>query len=581
GGKISAENVEKLNAAIREAYQKVDTNGNVSGTVPTVTSTTPVWVQKQIKVTYYDNENNARTNNQDDSVDYVDVLFKQIRKEATPTAPAISVPEDGSASVTPKGNTDKLVVSYRPTDQNTDTIITVKKSGTTWGAVDTLPNGVTVNPSNGVVSITEPTVKDLSTITAKATYLNSDESSARDTVKTPDNVAPTVSFNGKALTPNADDTRFIIYRGANFNPTFSVHDNKSDVNLSITGLPKGIGVLSTRGGKDFNYTIPANPVANDASFVEGTATVVATDARNNTATYKFKYRIVDIQAKNSTTENRAVGSELGNARNYFKVAESNTAENDKYYPNDIQFKWTELDPRTLRPTDVPNTTKLNELGTITKYIPTAVFPNTVYTKRINNVDYTIYAPAKKIVPKTFNVTDNVKPTVKLVQNNQDITLSESTTTNALPKVTVYRGEKAEITVKASDNTGKLSRFATSGLPSGVTETGASSSDSATDAAPLAHTLSGKVATNTALGDKVLTVVASDKTTPTNTTTVKFKLDVKAQNEKYTPTAGTTVKVGNIGTISQPDEDKIKNAVTVPALSEEATRDGVTKRLKDN
>ena len=179
------------------------------------------------------------------------------------------------------------------------------------------------------------------------------------------------------------------------------------------------------------------------------------------------------------------------------------------------------------------------------------------------------------------MTDNVKPTVKLVQNNQDITLSESTTTNALPKVTVYRGEKAEITVKASDNTGKLSRFATSGLPSGVTETGASSSDSATDAAPLAHTLSGKVATNTALGDKVLTVVASDKTTPTNTTTVKFKLDVKAQNEKYTPTAGTTVKVGNIGTISQPDEDKIKNAVTVPALSEEATRDGVTKRLKDN
>ena len=200
GGKISAENVAKLNAAIREAYQKVDTNGNVSGTVPTVTSTTPVWVQKQIKVTYYDNENNARTNNQDDSVDYVDVLFKQIRKEATPTAPTISVPEDGSASVTPKGTTDKLVVSYRPTDQNADTIITVKKSGTTWGAVDTLPNGVTVNPSNGVVSITEPTVKDLSIITAKATYLNSDEASATDTVKTPDNVAPTVSFNGKALT---------------------------------------------------------------------------------------------------------------------------------------------------------------------------------------------------------------------------------------------------------------------------------------------------------------------------------------------------------------------------------------------
>ena len=441
-----------------------------------------------------------------------------------------------------------------------------------------------------IATINVPEALPLTEITARTSVQNSygkvesELSAPVRPTEAPDNVAPKVLFNGKELTQNADNTRFIIYRGANFNPTFKVQDDKNNVTLSITDLPKGIANVSKSGNKEFNYTITGDPVAVDAPLEERIATVTATDGHNR-VTYKFKYRIVDIQAKNSTTENRAVGSELGNPRDHFKVAESNTVNNtvnnDKYYPNDIQFKWTELDPRTLRPTDVPNTTKLNELGTITKYIPTAVFPNTVYTKRINNVDYTIYAPAKKIVPKTFNVTDNVKPTVKLVQNNQDTTLSESTTTNALPKVTVYRGEKTEITVKASDNTGKLSRFATSGLPSGVTETGASSSDSATDAAPLAHTLSGKVATNTALGDKVLTVVASDKTTPTNTTTVKFKLDVKAQNEKYTPTAGTTVTVGNIGTISQPDEDKIKNAVTVPALSEEATRDGVTKRLKDN
>ncbi|MDU2561088.1 MAG: sialoglycan-binding domain-containing protein, partial [Streptococcus mitis] len=351
-----------------------------------------------------------------------------------------------------------------------------------------------------IATINVPEALPLTEITARTSVQNSygkvesELSAPVRPTEVPDNVAPKVLFNGKELTQNADNTRFIIYRGANFNPTFKVQDDKNNVTLSITGLPTGVADVSKSGKKEFDYTIPDNAVATDAPFGERIATVTATDG-HNTAIYKFKYRIVDIQAKNSTTENRAVGSELGNARNYFKVAESNTAENDQYYPNDIQFKWTELDPRTFRPTDVPNTTKLNELGTITKYIPTAVFPNTVYTKRINNVDYTIYAPAKKIVPKTFNVTDNVKPIVKLVQNNQDTTLSESTTTNALPKVTVYRGEKAEITVKASDNTGKLSRFATSGLPSGVTETGASSSDSATDAAPLAHTLSGKVATN--------------------------------------------------------------------------------------
>ena len=436
-----------------------------------------------------------------------------------------------------------------------------------------------------IATINVPEALPLTEITARTSVQNSygkvesELSAPVRPTEVPDNVAPKVLFNGKELTQNADNTRFIIYRGANFNPTFRVQDDKNDVTLSITGLPKGVADVSKSGKKEFDYTIPDNAVATDAPFGERIATVTATDARNNTATYRFKYRIVDIQAKNSTTENRTIGSVLGDPHDHFKVAESTIADSDKYYPTNMQFKW--FNSSTFSFTDSDKNTKLNEVGTITKYIATAVFPGVKNTKEIDGVNYTIYSPAQKPVQMTFNVTDNVKPIVKLVQNNQDTTLSESTTTNALPKVTVYRGEKAEITVKASDNTGKLSRFATSGLPSGVTETGASSSDSATDAAPLAHTLSGKVATNTALGDKVLTVVASDKTTPTNTTTVKFKLDVKAQNEKYTPTAGTTVKVGNIGTISQPDEDKIKNAVTVPALSEEATRDGVTKRLKDN
>ena len=135
GRTISAENVKKLNDAIHEAYKKIDTNGHEvdAAKVPKISSTTPVWVKKQIKVTYYDNENNARTNNQDDSVDYVDVLFKNIRKETAPTTPTVSTPADGTVSVTPNGTTDKLVVSYRPTNQNADTTITVKKSGTTWG----------------------------------------------------------------------------------------------------------------------------------------------------------------------------------------------------------------------------------------------------------------------------------------------------------------------------------------------------------------------------------------------------------------------------------------------------------------
>ena len=465
-------------------------------------------------------------------------------------------------------------------------------NGVPTGSTVTLYSGTKVigtgNTTGSTATIRVSEALPSTAITAKTTVRNngtveSELSAPATPTEVPDRVAPTVSINGNRLTANADDNRFIIYRGANFNPTFRVQDDKNNVTLSITDLPKGVANVSTNGSKDLSYTIPENTVAPDAPFGESTATVTATDGRNS-ATYRFKYRIVDIQAKNSTTENRALGSALGNPHDHFKVAESNTVENDKYYPTGMQFKWIELNRSTITTTDVPNTINLNELGNVTKYFATAVFPAVKNTKEIDRVNYTIYSPKQKAIPITFNVTDNVKPTVKLVgDNGSDTTLSESTATNALPKVTVYRGEKAEITVKASDNTGKLSRFATSGLPSGVTETGASSSDSATDAAPLAHTLSGKVATNTALGDKVLAVVASDKTTPTNTTTVKFKLDVKAQNEKYTPTAGTTpVAVNNIGSISPSDLEKIKNSVTVPNLSQEARNSGgVTTSLKNH
>ena len=434
-------------------------------------------------------------------------------------------------------------------------------------------------------------------ITAKTTVKNngtveSEFSAPVTPTEVPDKVAPTVLINGKKLTTNADDNRFIIYRGANFNPTFRVQDDKSNhVNLSITGLPNGVANVTTSGGKEFNYTIPDNTVANEAPFGESIASVVASDGRNS-ETYKFKYRIVDIQAKNSTTENRALGSELGDPHNHFKVAESNTVENDKYYPTDTQFKWKEFNSSAFSFTDVANNTKLNEVGSVTKYIATATFPNTVNTKRIDNVDYTIYTPAKKAVSMTFNVADTVKPTVKLVgDNGSDTTLSESTPEASLPRVTVYRGEKANVTIKASDNTGKIKELRGSGMPNGIwfnKNPNANSevwlsSDNATETNPLRHTITGVVEKGNRIEEKSVTINATDKSDPSNVTTVKFKMVVKEQKDKYTPTAGTTpVAVNNIGSISNSDLDKIKNSVSVPNLSPEAIRDGgVRTSLKNN
>ena len=465
----------------------------------------------------------------------------------------------------------------------------------------TLYSGNTVigtgNTKGTTATITVSKALPSTAITAKTTVKNngtveSEFSAPVTPTEVPDKAAPTVSINGNRLTTNADDNRFIIYRGANFNPTFRVQDDKSNnVNLSITGLPNGVANVTTSGGKEFNYTIPDNYVADGASFGESTATVVANDGRNS-ATYKFKYRIVDIQAKNSTTENRALGSELGDPHNHFKVAESNTAENDKYYPSNMQFKWNELNLSTFQTTEVSNNTRLNESGRITKYIATAVFPGVVNTKEIDRVNYTIYSPAKKAVQMTFNVTDTVKPIVKLVgDDGSDTTLSESTPEASLPRVTVYRGEKANVTIKASDNTGKIKELRGSGMPNGIwfnKNPNANSevwlsSDNATETNPLRHTITGVVEKGNRIEEKSVTINATDKSDPSNVTTVKFKMVVKEQKDKYTPTAGTTpVAVNNIGSISNSDLDKIKNSVSVPNLSPEAIRDGgVRTSLKNN
>ena len=375
GRTISAENVKKLNDAIHEAYKKIDTNGHEvdAAKVPKITSATPVWVKKQIKVTYYDNENNARTNNQDDSVDYVDVLFKNIRKETAPTKPTVSTPTDGTVSVTPNGTTDKLVVSYRPTNQNSDTTITVKKSGTTWGTLDTLPNGVKVNSSNGVVSIAESTVKDESTVTAKATYLNSDDATATGVAKNPDNIAPTVTLNGTTLTENASNKTVHVFRGSLLELPLKYYDNAATGRVNISykndgGLPQGVW-FNDNANASSNYTINQNEktvssqgsytvrgnVSNTASLGERSITLKVSDSADgnvdsgNKKEVKFNVRTYDIEP-NSTKVTVEKGTTLSAQDAKAAVTKVNGALD---LPEGTTYEWVDTNGRNQ--TVTPNT----------------------------------------------------------------------------------------------------------------------------------------------------------------------------------------------------------------------------------
>ncbi|WP_261023242.1 YSIRK-type signal peptide-containing protein, partial [Streptococcus mitis] len=302
------------------------------------------------------------------------------------------------------------------------------------------------------------------TIVEQGGTVTSERSEAVTPTEIPDKVAPTVLLNGNRLTTNENDNRFIIYRGAAFNPTFNVTDESRIGSLMVRNLPKGVYFNKVNNvdkelvgtSTTLNHTISdddSNKVADDATLGEQIALVEASDQYGNSATYKFKYRIVDIQAKNSTTENRAVGSTLGNPHDHFKVAESNTVENDKYYPTNMQFKWKEFDIRNSRFTDVPDNTRLNEVGTITKYIATAVFPGVKNTKEIDRVNYTIYSPIQKAIPMTFNVKPNA-PTISQPQFNGTAGTRPNVTVENLP-TNAQLQNGANVTVELYQGTTKV------------------------------------------------------------------------------------------------------------------------------
>ena len=97
-------------------------------------------------------------------------------KGTKPTKPLVVGPQDGTVSITPQGDTDKVTFSYVPTGQTAAQQVIAKKDGNSWAIQGTRPNGITVDSSTGKITITEPTVKDQSNVTATATFLNSDTS---------------------------------------------------------------------------------------------------------------------------------------------------------------------------------------------------------------------------------------------------------------------------------------------------------------------------------------------------------------------------------------------------------------------
>ena len=257
---------------------------------------------------------------------------------------------------------------------------------------------------------------------------------SRDEIQIPvvkaDANKPIATMDGMLLTEDVNTTaNFVVFRGSTFNPTFNVRDDRNDIKtINVTKLPNGTSIEKTgpwRSGTNVKIEDATNTSTDTATLGERVGEVTITDSSGNTGIYKYKYKVVDVEVRNSP-ETVELGTKLvdaanaGNGKdshNYVKVVDSpNASGDDKYYPAGMNFKWKNN-------AEITTTTEFNKPGVVTDYKALVKFASGAgfYTKSIDGKTAKVYTPASIEKEVTFHVAPP-KPTF-----NQD-TVSSTTRT---------------------------------------------------------------------------------------------------------------------------------------------------------
>ena len=242
---------------------------------------------------------------------------------------------------------------------------------------------------------------------------------------------PSATMDGMLLTKDENTTaNFIVFRGSTFNPTFNVRDDRNNINkINVTGLPNGTSIEKTGSwvsGTNVKIEDAANTSTDTATLGDHVGSVEVTDSTGNKGTYKYKYKVVDVEVRNSpkTVE---LGTKLVDAananngqdsHNFVKVVDGqNNDGDDKYYPAGMNFKWS------TNNAEITTTTEFNKPGVVTDYKALVKFSSGAgyYTKSIDGKTVKVYTPASIEKEVTFHVAPP-KPTF-----NQDAVSSTTRT----------------------------------------------------------------------------------------------------------------------------------------------------------
>ena len=242
-------------------YHDLDGKATITGT--------KVGLSKQLKTIYKDDEGG-------DSVDVSEVFFENVAK-ATATAPHVDPKSDGSVVVRPEVNNDRVNISYTPTTStttNTPTQITITKSGTKWESSDPLPTGVTLDKSNGHVTISEEAVKDNTPVNATSYNFNSEGATSSATAKAPYKAKSDRFYAVEGEDKNQLNARNFVVDGDGgaLPSTTNVTWKNGTLDLSTPGDKKAT-LLVTKGSEtkevEYKYTVYTKIKARTENGVTG------------------------------------------------------------------------------------------------------------------------------------------------------------------------------------------------------------------------------------------------------------------------------------------------------------------------
>ncbi|MGC9616228.1 hypothetical protein ACO2FM_12590 [Staphylococcus pasteuri] len=173
-------------------------------------------------------------------------------KETTPAAPMITInDQEASVTITPQDNTDKMVVKYIDSNGDSKEVVATK-DGDKWSLNDNV-DGMNIDGTNGVITITHDGVQNGSEVRVQATQGNSNPSEV--TIKVPNKettpAAPVITTNDQeasvTITPKDNTDKMVVKYIDPNGQQKEIIATKAEDKWSLNDKVKGINIDIIKG----------------------------------------------------------------------------------------------------------------------------------------------------------------------------------------------------------------------------------------------------------------------------------------------------------------------------------------------